>query len=496
MENFQSIPEEFNTAEFVTSLTKMEEVTEVSRSLQKNVNDILSYLSQPETLPQTRLFLGAQWSRIFTLVRKQVSADVNKKVQRKEFTCHFADLHSLLVSYELEKEFAELVGIPVHLLVEQHYHVLTEIVMALNSHILKVIVGERFPFSSVGDHGRDVSNMTEESKGKIRYCGAWAVAKVRNACREYFKANIYSANADVRFKAKEAYGKSQLLTQITWSSSSAQQLSSYQDTLNVTLSRKYDKGTLVHITDEMFEWFLKLEQERVNLLSSESLASHKENLVEQTLSSILGNNHLLGQWKALFTVNESLMPSTNGPALVLHLFNDVVTRYVKMGVGEFLREFRRDFMLQKTEAHRKKVVEKKKKKDLVSSKVTVESIKKDTSVNKGNSHRRLMTMLDQQESIFQSNVYSKSELQLLCKAYGLVFRRSDSKALLSEKLVPKIRESQYVLHPQTLENPSQQPGPSRQTETTVSENMATNETGPQPGTVIYTVYNKVKYFCL
>lgn len=264
------------------------------------------------------------------------------------------------------------------------------------------------------------------------------------------------------------------------------------------MSRKYDKGTLVHITDEMFEWFLKLEQERVNLLSSENLASHKENLVEKTLSSILGNNQLLGQWKALFTVNESLMPSTNGPALVLYLFNDVVTRYVKMGVGEFLREFRRDFKLQKTEAHShwKKVVEKKKKKDLVSSKVTVESIKKDTSVNKGNSHRRLMTMLDQQESIFQSNVYSKSELQLLCKAYGLVFRRSDSKTLLSEKLVPKIRESQYVLHPQTLENPSQQPGPSRQTETTVFENMATNETGPQPGTVIYTVYNKVKYFHL
>ena len=66
------------------------------------------------------------------MVRKQVSADVNKKVQRKEFTCHFADLHRLLFSIELEKEFAELVGIPVHLLVEQHYHVLTEIVMALN----------------------------------------------------------------------------------------------------------------------------------------------------------------------------------------------------------------------------------------------------------------------------------------------------------------------------------------------------------------------------
>ena len=31
------------------------------------------------------------------------------------------------------------------LLGEQHYHVLTEIVMVLNSQILKVIVGEGFP---------------------------------------------------------------------------------------------------------------------------------------------------------------------------------------------------------------------------------------------------------------------------------------------------------------------------------------------------------------
>ena len=136
--------------------------------LVKSVNDIFSYLSHPETLPKTRLFLGAQWGRIFTLIRKQVSADVNKKVQRKEFTCHFADLHSLLVSNELEKEFAELVGIPVQLLVEHHYHVLTEIVMALNSHILKVIIAERFPSSSVDGHGTEVSKMTEESKGKNR----------------------------------------------------------------------------------------------------------------------------------------------------------------------------------------------------------------------------------------------------------------------------------------------------------------------------------------
>ena len=43
-----------------------------------------------------------------------------------------------------------------------------------------------------------------ESKGEVRHCGAWAIAKIRNACREYFKTNIYSADADVWFTAKEA----------------------------------------------------------------------------------------------------------------------------------------------------------------------------------------------------------------------------------------------------------------------------------------------------
>ena len=121
--------------------------------------------------------------------------------------------------------------------------------------------------------GSNVSAMTEECKGKIRYCEAWAIAKVRHSCGEYFK-NMSSSDGNVRRKAKEAYGKSDLLAQLTWSSSTAQQLSNYQSTLNVTLSRKYAKGTIVHITDGIFEWFLELEQERVNLLNSESLASH------------------------------------------------------------------------------------------------------------------------------------------------------------------------------------------------------------------------------
>lgn len=73
-----------------------------------------------------------------------MSENTNRKVLRKEFTCHFADLHSLLVLDYLEKEFAELLKVPVSMFSE-HYHALLEIVFGLNSFVLKAVVGERFP---------------------------------------------------------------------------------------------------------------------------------------------------------------------------------------------------------------------------------------------------------------------------------------------------------------------------------------------------------------
>ncbi|KAJ7391469.1 hypothetical protein OS493_018516 [Desmophyllum pertusum] len=132
-------------------------------------------------------------------------------------------------------------------LVEHNYHALTEIALELKMCLLSILVGKHFPSARVEAHGMNVSTMTDEGKGKVRYCGAWAIAKVRNACRDYFKANIHSLDPNVRMKAKAAYAKSELLSQLTWSSSTAQQHSKYKDTLMLTLSRKYDKGTLIHI---------------------------------------------------------------------------------------------------------------------------------------------------------------------------------------------------------------------------------------------------------
>ena len=389
-------------------------------------------------------------------IRTHVSENVNKIVKRKDFTGHFGDLHSLLTSKDLETEFSELVGLPVSSLAVHHFHALTEIMLALNREVLKVIAGKRvLETSNTSIESREKINvyeMTSDSKGKVRYCGAWAIAKVMNSCRQYFKSNIYSSDKTVRMKAKEEYRKSELLVQMTWSSSTAEKQSKYKDTLNVTLSRKYQKGSLIHINDDVFEWILELEQERINILNAEMLSIHQEDFVENALKILTGNDRLIQKWKDVVSFHclNHIIPAEVAD-LSLQLFKTVVTRYLKMGIGEFLREYRRDFKLQKTEAHRKKVVEKKNKKDLTSSKVTLRSMKEDASASKKNSHQRLQVMVNDKETIFHTTVYSKSEIQLLCKAYGVVFKKNDNKVKLSDKLIPKIRNLHNIPFPHVID---------------------------------------------
>ena len=73
-----------------------------------------------------------------------------------------------------------------------------------------------------------------------------------------------------------------------------------------------------------------------------------------------------------------------------------------------------------------------------------------SSACKRNSHQRLQVMVNDKETIFQVSVYSKSELQLLCKAYRVVFKKNDSKLKLSDKSIAQICNLHNIPHPQLI----------------------------------------------
>jgi hypothetical protein len=90
-----------------------------------------------------------------------------------------------------------------------------------------------------------------------------------------------------------------------------------------------------------------------------------------------------------------------------------------MGAGQFLRDFRRDFHIKKSLAHREAVLQKKKKAEEKRLKVQIPEIEQDRSKGKKISHMRLLDLVHKLGSECITRLYSKKELQHLCAAYNI-----------------------------------------------------------------------------
>lgn len=66
----------------------------------------------------------------------------------------------------------------------------------------------------------------------------------------------------------------------------------------------------------------------------------------------------------------------------MEIFKSIVLRYLKMGAGQFLCDFRRDYHIKKSLAHRKLLMSKQEKARKKSMKVHMPEIEKDRSPGK------------------------------------------------------------------------------------------------------------------
>ena len=135
----------------------------------------------------------------------------------------------------------------------------------------------------------------------------------------------------------------------------------------------------------------------------------------------------------------------------MEIYSDVITRYFKMGAGQFLRDFRRDYHLKKSLAHRKSLVAKKEKVRKRRMKVHLPQIEQDRSDKKRSSHIRLLALVNElKEDI--GTLYKKSELQHLCDAYGVRYLSSWNKSKLSKELTQVIPTCEHIPYHQITSN--------------------------------------------
>ena len=127
----------------------------------------------------------------------------------------------------------------------------------------------------------------------------------------------------------------------------------------------------------------------------------------------------------------------------MDIYKDVVTLYLKMGTGQFLRDFRRDYHIKKSLAHRKSLMLKKEKAKKGRMKVHVTQIEQDRSDGKRSSHIRLLALINEVKEDIKS-YYKKAELQHLCDAYQVRFLTSWNKDRLAKALVQAIPEYDHI----------------------------------------------------
>jgi hypothetical protein len=111
---------------------------------------------------------------------------------------------------------------------------------------------------------------------------------------------------------------------------------------------------------------------------------------------------------------------------------------MKMGCGQFLRDFRRDFRLKKTLAHRKAVLARKEKAAEKRLKVELDAMKIDRSPFKRSSHVHLLALISQVQAKGMMRLYTKSELHKLCSAYGVHYQTKWNKAKIVNELMSKV----------------------------------------------------------
>lgn len=132
------------------------------------------------------------------------------------------------------------------------------------------------------------------------------------------------------------------------------------------------------------------------------------------------------------------------------MFTEVVQRFLRMGAGQFLRDYRRTTKLKKAMAHRKTVLQRKQKAKTKSLKVHIPQIQQDRTPFKQTSHGRLITLLEHSKERGMQKIYTKMELMKLCSAYAINVRTSWNKSKLMQELASAIRANTNIPSPQLI----------------------------------------------
>ena len=104
-------PETFNFLSFISALKNTSFLAQQTHSLAYRKNSLFDVMLTPECIDAGECFVKILWNRLHNCIRKALEPQRNETLKRKYFRAHFSDVHLLILSSELEKEFLTIFGI-------------------------------------------------------------------------------------------------------------------------------------------------------------------------------------------------------------------------------------------------------------------------------------------------------------------------------------------------------------------------------------------------
>ena len=342
-----------------------ENVKNVSSTLSAQILDVIHLLQQEEYLPRVKLFASIQWNRLWKVLHEKSTKKRNDVSVKFDFKSLMSAEMLLCCSENTLKEFAAMMNVHEKDLKMEHTCVMTKLVKAVTSDVIGHLYNSKFEKSGIMAKEKNVWDMSKEGKGKVRYVGGWTIVKLIYFFKKYITTNSTSSNTRVRQEMRRRYMWINMLESLLLQSANIHESSAYKDTLTVTDVKQYRSNALVYVNDKAFEFFMELEQKRINTLCHENLNSLKGNMLYLGIDGVKRNCNLKCKWINLFDLVAEEEKQDEADVL----YSKIVEKYFHMGAGQYIRDYRRDYNVTKTEAHRKRVQEKKITKERQNEKV-------------------------------------------------------------------------------------------------------------------------------
>ncbi len=256
-----------------------------------------------ENLETFNLLACVLWCRIAILFNDYLTDNLEDiHMTNKNFTCATAKLHELFLTNEYRSCIISAFNVEKWLDVNAGQKSLAALLLFHLYGLYTAEVGKRVRKQEEQDPVCfRVDEMESEGRGKIRYVGGWAVRKSLEKSRRYVEGNKQSDTKSVCEKVTKEMRKIQLLeNNAIMPFAILSNITSNPETLKVTESRQFRERGLLHIGDGAYNFFMLLEQERVNNINRVKLTSHQSNMVDISIKVVTSNKTLQDHFGDLF----------------------------------------------------------------------------------------------------------------------------------------------------------------------------------------------------